>query len=101
MAESETIGARIRRHRLDAGMTQRDLATRASVGVPHISKVESDRESPSDELLRRLASVFEVDPDELLLAARRVPESMVNEFATDPAKALAFFRRVYPPDKSS
>lgn len=96
MAEAETIGARIRRERLALTMTQRDLAMRVGVGVPHISKVEADRESPSDDLIRRLAEVFEVDPDELLLAARRVPDDLIEQFADDPAKALAFFRRKYP-----
>lgn len=93
-AAPETIGQRVKRERLELGWTQRYLAAAVDVGVPHISKVEADRESPSDDLLRRFATVFAVDVDELLLVARRVPETMLDVFAADPAKALALFRRM-------
>lgn len=93
MAEAETIGARIRRERLSRRMTQRELAGRVDVGVPHISKVEAGREKPSDELLQRIAKVFDLDADELLLVAGRLPEEMIEDFAADPATALAFLRK--------
>lgn len=92
MGGVETIGQRIRRERLALGMTQRELAKAVEVGVPHISKVEAGHEKPSEDLLRRLAQVFEADADELLLVARRLPETMLEELAADPAEALAFFR---------
>jgi transcriptional regulator with XRE-family HTH domain len=75
---SETIGQRIKRERLRLQLTQRQLATKVDVGVPHISKVEADRENPSDDLLRRLAKVFKVDADELLLVARRLPDRVAE-----------------------
>lgn len=93
MPPAETIGQRIKRERLRNGMTQRQLADAVGVGVPHISKVEAGRENPSDELLSRLAKVFKIDADELLLVARRVPERIVEQFAADPAKALMLFRK--------
>jgi transcriptional regulator with XRE-family HTH domain len=92
MTEAESFGARIRRHRLDAGMTQRVLAGEVGVGVPHISKVEADRENPSDDLIVRLAKVFDADPDELFLAARRLPPALAEDMANDPAKVLQYFR---------
>jgi transcriptional regulator with XRE-family HTH domain len=90
--DAETIGQRIKRERLSRDMTQRDLAEKVRVGVPHISKVEAGRESPGDPLLRRLAEVFEVDAEELFLVARRLPDEIAEEFAADPAKVLAFYR---------
>jgi transcriptional regulator with XRE-family HTH domain len=89
---AETIGGRIKRERLKLGWTQRQLADAAKVGVPHISKVEADRENPSDELLGRLAPLFNLDVEELLIAARRVPTQMVENLAENPAKALVFLR---------
>jgi transcriptional regulator with XRE-family HTH domain len=88
----ETIGQRIKRERLALKMTQRELAEAVDVGVPHISKVEAGRENPSDDLLRRLARVFKADVDELLLVARRLPETMMEDLAADPAEALMFLR---------
>jgi transcriptional regulator with XRE-family HTH domain len=93
---TETIGQRIRRERLVRGLTQRQLAEAVHVGVPHISKVEADRESPGDDLLIRLASVLEVDPDELFVVARRLPETMLEGFAAKPAEAVKFLRTFSP-----
>lgn len=92
MEEAETFGARIKRHRLAAGLTQRELAVKVKVGVPHVSKVEADRENPSDDLIVRLAQVFKQDADELFLAARRLPPALAEDVATDPARALQYFR---------
>lgn len=92
VTEVETIGARIKRERLDRSWTQRQLADKVGVGVPHISKVEADRESPSDALLERLAQVFEIDPAELFIVARRLPGEIVDSFAVDPVKAVSFLR---------
>jgi transcriptional regulator with XRE-family HTH domain len=92
MAEAETIGQRIKRERVKLGLTQRELAAKVVVGVPHISKVEGDRENPSDDLLDRLARVFGVPTDELLLVARRMPPQMIEDLAADPAQALEFLR---------
>jgi transcriptional regulator with XRE-family HTH domain len=74
-------------------MTQRDLALKVGVGVPHISKVEAGRESPSEDLLGRIATAFGLDPDEMLLVARRLPPDIVEDFASDPTKALMFLRQ--------
>ena len=80
-------------------MTQRDLAIAADVGVPHISKVEAGRENPSDELLTRLAVLFEVDADELLLVARRLPVELIEALAVDPSKALTYLRKWNAPKR--
>lgn len=92
MTRTEAIGTRIKRERLAREMTQRQLADRVGVGVPHVSKVEAGRESPSDDLLMKIAQVFEMDPGELLLAARRVPEELLERLAADPAEGIEFLR---------
>lgn len=74
-------------------MTQRELAKKADVGAPHISKIEAGRESPSDELLRTIATVLQCDFEELLLAARRMPSDLMEEFASNPQKSLQFLRQ--------
>lgn len=92
MAEGETLGDRIRRERLAKEMTQRELAERVGVGVPHISKIEANRESPSDELLANVAEQLSVDADELFLAAHRLPAAIVDDLAADPAAGAQFLR---------
>ena len=93
VSDAELIGQRIKRERLTRNMTQRDLAKEVGVGTPHISKIEAGRESPSDDLLRKIAEVFDCDFNELLLAARRVPDVFVEEFALDPQRSLQFLRQ--------
>ena len=88
----ETIGQRIRRERDLLGLTQRELAEKAGVGVPHISKLEADRENPGDGLLAALAEIFGVPVDELLLVARRMPDEMMEWLAEDPVEALEMLR---------
>jgi DNA-binding XRE family transcriptional regulator len=90
---AETIGQRVKRERLRRNLTQRQLADAVGVGVPHISKVEADRENPSDELLTKVADLFHVDADELMLVARRVPESIMEKLALDPGKSLLHLRQ--------
>jgi len=94
MPDIETIGQRVKRERLAIDLTQRELAEAVGVGVPHISKVEAGRENPSDDLLDRLAGVFKVEVDELLVVARRLPEEVLDKLAADPVKALEFLRTV-------
>ena len=59
-------------------MTQRVLAESIGVGVPHVSKIEACRENPSDDLLARVARLFQCDYEELLLTARRLPADLLD-----------------------
>ena len=94
VGDIELIGQRIKRERLNRGMTQRALAEEVGVGAPHISKIEAGRESPSDELLRKIADAFDCDFEELLLAARRIPPDVMETLASDPQRSLRYFRQL-------
>ena len=98
VAEPETIGQLVKRERLRRSMTQRELADLVGVGVPHISKIEANRENPSDGLLARVAQVFDRDVDELLLVARRLPEELLDQLAADPQASLQFLRTMNKSD---
>jgi len=60
------MGDRIRRARMGAGLSQRDLAN--AVGVTHgmVAQWETHRKPPGRETLRRIAEVTFVDLTELL-----------------------------------
>ena len=75
-------------------MTQRALAKSIGVGVPHVSKIEAGRENPSDELLAKIARLFDCEFEELLLAARRLPADLLDRLAADPKSSLEFLRRM-------
>lgn len=59
------LGERVRRFRLARGLTQRQLAARAEVTVPHVSRLESGERLPSLPMLATLAVALEVGLAEL------------------------------------
>ena len=83
------IGHRIKRARLGAGLSQRELAT--AVGVTHglVGQWESHRKAPGREVLRRIAEVTLTDVAALLAD---MPEGNQGVRVTD-LKQLALLRR--------
>lgn len=88
-----SVGQRLRELRLAAELTQRELAAVVGVSVPHISKIEANIETASDDLLVRMAAALEADPDELLLLAERVPEELRRVAQSKKGLAVQFFRK--------
>src|SRR5688500_14775687 len=62
--EPETIGARLRRLRLERGLSQRDLAG-PGVSYAYISRIEAGTRRPSVKALRMLARSLGVSPEYL------------------------------------
>lgn len=60
------LGAAIREHRTEAGLTQAQLAERAGIGRPHLNHIEGGRKSPTVVVLVHLARGLGVDPAALL-----------------------------------
>ncbi len=75
-----TFGDKIRELRKAKNLSQRDLAARVKVNFTYISKIENERldfgDYPSDDLIRKLAKALGADADELLILAKKVPESI-------------------------
>jgi transcriptional regulator with XRE-family HTH domain len=63
-AAGETIGQRLKRLRLDRGMSQRELAA-PGVSYAYISRIEAGTRQPSVKALRRLAAKLGVTADYL------------------------------------
>jgi predicted nucleotidyltransferase/DNA-binding XRE family transcriptional regulator len=64
------IGETLRRRRLDAGLSQRELALRSGIPQPNIAAYESGRRAPAAGTLDRLDSVLTVPTFERLRAVR-------------------------------
>jgi transcriptional regulator with XRE-family HTH domain len=63
-AAGETIGQRLKRLRLERGLSQRELAA-PGVSYAYISRIEAGTRQPSVKALRRLATKLSVSPDYL------------------------------------
>jgi len=82
------FGSRIRELRKSQGYSLRSLAPLVGVGFTYLSKVESGKlgfsESPSADLIIRLAKTLDADADELMLMAGRVPDSITQRILEQP-----------------
>ena len=66
-------GALIRRLRLEAGWTVRDLAAKAGVSAGYLSRVENGRARPNAHWVAAVAAVYDVPTTVLLLPAGEAP----------------------------
>lgn len=89
-----TVGQRIRQIRKERNLTQRELAERVGINFTYLSRVENDRlddeQTPREETLQRIAKALRADADELLLLARRIPDSYRDRILAKPG----IFRRI-------
>jgi DNA-binding XRE family transcriptional regulator len=66
--DAEKLGARLRQLRLEAGLTQAELARRTGIHRPNIARVEAGRHTPSLETLARIANAIGVSTTHVLVS---------------------------------
>ena len=96
-----TLGSRIRALRLEAKLSQRDLADRVAKRLKeddrggfdftYLSKIENDRLVPSAAVILALAAELKGDSDELLALAGKAPAD-VGDMLKKSEGARMFFR---------
>lgn len=100
-ATSVSFGERVRHLRTLKLLTQTELATRMSVSVSYISKVENEKlhfgDYPSEKFIHKLAGELKADEDELLLLADKVPGSIRKRIRQRPE----LFRKLAAMDKQT
>ena len=75
----KSFGEFLRHLRQEKKKTQRDLADEVGVNYTYLSKVENEApgfSTVSEGTLRKLAGALEVDPDEMIARAGKVPEDV-------------------------
>ncbi len=66
--DGEKLGARLRELRLEAGLTQAELARRTGIHRPNIARVEAGRHTPSLDTLARIANAIGVSTTHVLVS---------------------------------
>ena len=66
MMDCQSIGARVRHHRKQNGLSQEELAERAETSRVYISNIERGEAVPSLEVLLSIANALSVSADDLL-----------------------------------
>lgn len=86
------VGNVIRLRRESRGVRQTELAQYAGVGHAYISKIEHGRETPSEDVIERIATRLDLDVDELILMTGRVPAHFVRALCAEPQSAVDHLR---------
>jgi transcriptional regulator with XRE-family HTH domain len=80
-----SFGKRIQQLRRDRKLTQRAVAEKLHIDFTYLSKLENGRgESPGEETVRGLAKLYDVDVEELLALAGRIPAELRERAQEDP-----------------
>ena len=79
MEKPGKFGARIRELRVQAGMTQRELAEKVNIDFTYLSKIENGvLPPPSEKVILHLSEIFNVDKDELITLAGKIPSDIAQ-----------------------
>jgi transcriptional regulator with XRE-family HTH domain len=92
----QTFGRLIRQARKDKGFSQRELAAMLSVDFTYLSKLENDRAdyAPKEEVIRSLARNLDLNEEELIFLAGRLPQQYEALLKQNPKEMQALFRRM-------
>ncbi len=86
--ESATFGQRIRQRRALKKLGLREAAGKLAISPAYLSRMESgDETAPSEEVIRKIATLLEDDFDELMHLAGRIPADVaayINNLPTLP-----------------
>lgn len=94
----ETFGSNLRQKRRDAGITQRDLATKIGVDFSYISKLENDRlPPPAADTIVAICKILGSEPEELLALTGKIPTEIQETISTKRA-AQEFLREAQKMD---
>jgi len=80
------FSAVITRCRSDRGLGIRTLSKMIGVSPTHLRRLEANQSNPSEELVKKLSQVLNVDFDELMIAANRVPSDIVEYLLRNPSE---------------
>lgn len=91
MEEAKKFGARLKVLRIRAGLTQRGLAHKVGVDFTYLSKIENGViPPPSEKVILQLAGTLNVDKDELMALAGKIPADIAEMLKN--REALQFLR---------
>jgi transcriptional regulator with XRE-family HTH domain len=90
---TERFGAFIRRKREEKEIGLREMAKMIEVSPTYLSKVERDEFTPpTEEKVTKIARILEIDLDELMALAGRVPSDLTEIIRERPREVAALLR---------
>jgi transcriptional regulator with XRE-family HTH domain/Zn-dependent peptidase ImmA (M78 family) len=91
----EPFGQYVKKLRLSAGLGLREAAHQLQISSPYLARVEGNQDKPPAlDVLRRMGTLYRVDPDEIIKRSKlRVLDEVRERIASGP-ELLALFRAV-------
>lgn len=75
------IGERVKKYRLDKGLSLSELADRAGVAKSYLSSIERNIQSnPSIQFLEKIADVLDISVETLLVNDNHLPEDLDSDW---------------------
>src|SRR5574338_891130 len=87
-----SFGDRVRLARARMRLTLRQLGALSGNTASYLSDIENDRRVPSEPVIRTLASILELDPDDLLASAGRFGDDADRYLRRNPEAGILFRR---------
>ncbi|HEY9811552.1 MAG TPA: helix-turn-helix transcriptional regulator [Halomicronema sp.] len=93
---NQTFGKQILKARKTKGYSQRELAGLVELDFTYLSKLENDRADypPKEDVIRSLAKHLELDAEELIFLAGRLPQGTEHFLKQHYKEMPALFRRL-------
>jgi transcriptional regulator with XRE-family HTH domain len=93
---SQRLGMRIQTLRVERGLTQDELANRASISRAYASFIERGEKTASLEVLIRITEILDVSLSELFLDVdRETPKDLARLSAATAGQPLGIQRRIF------
>ena len=86
------FGKLLRSMRRESGVSIKRLAPALGVTYSYVSKLEHGATLPSEKLVYKTAKYFSQNPNELLLAAGKIPADILKILQEHPEDAINFLR---------
>ena len=93
---TQNFGKLIRQARKNKGYSQRELAKLLKVDFTYLSKLENNRAdyAPKEEVIRSLARHLNLNPEELIFLAGRIPQNQAELLKQHYKNMPTLFRRM-------
>lgn len=86
-----TLGTLIGAHRIQMGLSQRQVAQRLGVSQQYLGDIENDRRTPTNiDLLKRLSRALQIELDVVCFAAGVLPPDLLDRQPTRTQVVEAF-----------
>jgi len=89
------LSQKLKSLRKGKGIGIKPLAEELSVNYTYLSKIENDKANPSKETIKRIANYFNVNVDELMILADKIPDDIERILRENPKEAIQYLRRKF------